>query len=184
MLGWANHFPYSKFLLWNGVPLPAQELLSVQLNHETPWFCTAVPVQEENKNLSFNGLSSPLTEEHKRDGSFPWISVEQRSTYPPLSMNCIPSRRRAYRVQSRWSSFKVWIFSNLNMLLTAHVLSFRNSSWILSAEQMMDSTLHSSPILLFSWQPKEVQNTHTFQWAYKLGSRWLIPGGTMTSSLD
>lgn len=32
-------------------------------------------------------------------------------------------------------------------------------------EQTMVCTLHWSPTPLFHWQPKDVQNTHTFRWA-------------------
>lgn len=122
-----QHSPYAKLVL-NGVKSPAQELLTV-LTPRWPGFAQQRACTWSTQRPSFSWSSPSLPCEGAWNGSFLWISVEQKKYLPAPSMNCIPSRRRPTR--NRWIRLTVWIFSNLNMLLTARVLSFRESSGIL-----------------------------------------------------
>lgn len=74
-------------------------------------------------------------------------TLSQRDSFKPQRRECTP--------QNKWTWLKLWIFSDLNMLLTAHVLSLRNSSWIRSQWQWIVSTLHSLPPIQLASQIKQ-----------------------------
>lgn len=131
---------------------------------------------QRGRHLTFYCLNSFPYREAQRwifSVGFSWI---HRVSVPTTLHHGLHPKQKSVNKQNRWTWLKVWIFSNSNMLLTAHVPSFRNSSWILSAGA--NDGFHITLITpLFSSQPKQVQNIDTLQWACETDNGWLINAG-------